>query len=480
MTDNPLIQLLSTFSRKEMTRFVEFSQSPYFCKHQNVQDLVVVLNKIYPEFSGKKCSKKQLWKTLYGTKTHAQPQLALVFTYTLRLLESFLKIEKFREQEAIQNQLLLAKLREKRVNKFYEKHLQKAKKELLKTPFRAVDYLENQYRLATEADAWHSLLAQHKKEDSLQKKQDFLDYWFIAEKLKDGCEMLLRSKILKVEYQAGLLPQILEAIQINKEKYEQIPSILIYQQIYQMVTTGNPSDFFQLKTLLQTQEIHFPKAELQNIYNYFQNFCIEQINRGNEDFMGELFQIYQSQLEKELIFEHDDFLLEWHYKNVATVGLRLKEFAWTRQFIESYRARLKPDIADNAYRFSLASWHYAMKEYQEVLSLLLQVEFTDIRYSLDAKALLLRTYFDLEEYDAFMSLSEAFRQFLQRNRVLSDFQRKGYENLIKLSRKAFQLRKNKSLKTDKKWLSEKTKLHNRIEETDPVFNKIWLLQRLSF
>ena len=70
------------------------------------------------------------------------------------------------------------------------------------------------------------------------------------------------------------------------------------------------------------------------MYNYFQNYCIQQINRGERQFLKETFNLFKDQLEKELLLDEYGFLDQWHYKNIVTTAIRLKEMEWTQNFIE--------------------------------------------------------------------------------------------------------------------------------------------------
>ena len=96
MLKNKLILLLNTFSKKEMTRFSEFAQSPYHNKHEEVQALVRYLATIYPQFSAKKCDRFRIFKKLFSDEPHDQARLALLFTYTFRLAKDFLSLEQWK------------------------------------------------------------------------------------------------------------------------------------------------------------------------------------------------------------------------------------------------------------------------------------------------------------------------------------------------------------------------------------------------
>ena len=128
---------------------------------------------------------------------------------------------------------------------------------------------------------------------------------------------------------------------------------------------------------------------------------------------------------------------------------------------------------------NLASYYYAAEKYREVLPLLTQVEYKDLRYSLGAKALLLRTYYDLEEYEALYSLTGSFRQFLLRNKLMADSRRTAYYNLFKFTQRAARIRALKGYHSSEKLKRELEKLTKDIQEAEAIFNKSWLEEKIG-
>lgn len=478
MENHQLIQLLASLSRREMTRFREFAESPYHNKHEAVRELVSYLSAIYPDFTAGHCERSLLFQKLFPGKPHEQPKLAVVFTYAVRLLRTFLQIEEWSGTPQAKPPLLLSQLRRRKQLKWFEKALSKAEKKAKSQTKRNADWFFYQYQLATESDYFFTSVAERQRDDSLQQKQAFFNQYFLAVKLRDACEMAVRERILKVAYQDEMASLALQQVAQQPERYQSLPAINIYYRLYRMITLLEEPYYYEVLQHLEQQQEALPDEELKNIYNYLQNYCIQKINAGDNRFLKEIFQLYQIQLEKGLLLEGRQ-LSEWHYKNIVTTALRLDELEWVHHFIETYRHQLPEEARENAYRFNLASYHYAAKEYDKVLGLLTQVEYSDLRYSLGAKALLLRTYYDLEEYSALFSLVDSFRQYLVRNRLMADGRRQGYYNLFKLTRRAALLRENQGYYSKHRYQREWQRLAEDTATAEAVFNKAWLRQKIK-
>ena len=477
MENNRVIRILSTFSRKEMTRFNDLVHSPYFNKHQEVRLLVHYMNKIYPNFNQKHCNRYQLSKVIYPGETHRQNKLAVLFTYTYRLLEVFLLQEELKEESIYQQVLLIRNLRRRKQMKDMERSIRLLDNSLQQHLFRDNSFYRGQYYLAAEKDNYQVLAKMSQQDNSLEKKQQFLDTTYLIEKLKDACEMQVRTNILKVNYSTRLLEAVLQEVSENLAEYCQVPPVLVFYQIYLMLTEKEEQYYFEVVKSLQKEEHFFPKDSLQAIYNYLQNYCIAQINRGNGLFMKELFKLYQLQLEKSLILE-DPYTFEWHYKNIVTVGLRLEATDWVGHFIQEYKTYLPEEVRENAYSFNLASYYYAIQQLDKVLDLLTQVEYKHIRYSFGAKALLLRTYFDLGEDEVLLSQIDSFWQYLYRNRSINESRIEGFKNLLKYLKKLVLLRTQKGVVEKDKWFQEVEQLSISVEQVSNIINKTWLMDKI--
>lgn len=461
-----------------MTRFKDFALSPYFNKHRGVQEVVQYLNGIYPQFTEKTSGNSTLAKAVFPGKAESAAQIPVVLTYIRRLLYQFLDTEGYRQSALSDSIHLLSKLREKKQNSAHAKYLERERIVISEQPHRDSRHFHKLYLLDGEADQMYTEQADKNQKEVLQQKADHLDAYYLSEKLKDSCEMLVRSRMVKTEYSSILMAAILQVIQKDKDRYFKIPAVNVYYHIYQVIAAEEASSFDSALEAVKEFANFFPREELQNIYNYLQNYCIYQINNGRSAFLRSSFELYQIQLVKGLLFIGGQ-LKEEHYKNMVTSGLRLKELEWVRGFLEEYKPLLTVEARENAYAYNLAEYYYATGDYKNAMQLLLQVSYTNHRYSMGAKALLLRTYYDLEEQEALIALCKSFAQLLHRDKSIAEFRRKGYKHLFKFTQKASQLRNRWAFTKVEKSRAALEKLQKEMAETTPIFNQRWLEERVG-
>lgn len=479
MYQNKLIGLLQSFSRKEMTRFHELVCSPYFNKHRGVRQLVGILSRLHPNYNARNCDRSLLYLELFPGRAYDQSRLALLFTYTMRLANQFLVQEELGRRPEDKQVYLLRQLRQRAQNGLYLKTLKSTESGLETEEKRDKSYYRQRFVLASESDNYYRQLSRSfEHDDSIQHKQIHLDLYYISEKLSDACEMLMRSTILDVQYQTGLLESVLAELRANAKGYAGVPAVIVYFRIYEMYRNGTLGSYYTALEVVKAQQEYFAREEQYRLYAYLQNFCVAQINNNQFLYLRELFQLYKVLLANKLLFEEDN-LSQWRYKNIVTVALRLGENDWVWSFLHQYKGHLRKEVAENAFGFNLAAYYYSIGRLNKVLELLLQVEYTDLRYSLGARSLLLRTYFDLEEHEAFYSLYKSFKQYIQRNKSIEESRRKGFNNLLRYSKKAMQLKAKLAYQPKEKTLRLLEKLQEDVIKEYYIINKPWLLRKIE-
>ncbi|MEX1187735.1 MAG: hypothetical protein WED33_00645, partial [Bacteroidia bacterium] len=281
------------------------------------------------------------------------------------------------------------------------------------------------------------------------------------------CEMINRRNILSVEYNLSFFDQMVKYL--GNELFDDVPAIRIYRLIHIALT--EPDNLINYQELLNELDVSgslFSATEQRGMYVFAQNFCIRRINRGEEGALKEIFQLYKTMVERDLLYE-GTYVSQPDFKNIVTTGLRLEEVDWVSNFIEEYKGKLNPEFSENAYTYSMAWVHFTKREYDKALRMLLRVEFNDVYYHLDSKSLLMKVYYEMDEYDPFFSLVDAFKIYLRRNKFISDFQRETYHNFILLVNKLMKVKLGKNLMN--------ANLHKDIIATKPAADLSWLKQK---
>jgi len=467
------ISLLKQFTAKEIKKFGEFIESPFFNKNQKLRALNTFVVQFAPDFEHKSLTKTNAYQYIFKKPTFDINAINNLTSDLMKLLYQFLALQEYNKDEALKLHFLNKNLLQRDAEFHHNRNLQKSKLLQEKQTLRNYTYYEKAYQLYEDLDQYFLTKTKRVEDDNLQLKSDAFDVYYLSKKLMMACEMANRSAIRRSEYDFNLINQYIEAFK-KQNDLQDIPCINVYYQTLLMIQHGDKeAHYHELKTLLKNNLQLFAQEELANIYGYMLNFCVKRINSGQSAYYEEIFELYQLLLEQNILFEHD-YLSEKNFMNIITVSLRLKDFDWTESFIHRYKEKLRPEIRDNAALYNLAAFYYAKKDYKHALQQLYNVEFTDSFYHIGAKIIQLKSYYELQEEEAFLSLLEAFKKYLQRNKQLSDYHKNSNITFLKIAKQIFQLRYSKSFLPKPLWQKQHQNIVEQLKMPTPIANKEWL------
>jgi hypothetical protein len=263
---------------------------------------------------------------------------------------------------------------------------------------------------------------------AITRAAGYLDRFYLIRKLQLCCEIFNVQNVFAQEHQVFLLDEILA--HMKNRSYEDVPVIVIYYRILMTLRESEKEEHYHtLRSLLREHESVVTTEELRDMYKYVLNYCIKKINLGNIDWQGELFDIYKTTLGNRVLLT-EGFLSHRDFKNIVTISLRLRELKWAEEFIPKYVPELQSAERENARMYNTANVLFHKGDFSGALRLLQQVDFSDVFYDLDARSIVLKTWFELDEDESFEYHAAAFRTFLKRNKSVSEYQRTIYENLI--------------------------------------------------
>lgn len=470
MKNSKLIKNLKNLSIYQLRQFKDYVFSPFFNKNEQIKALLNLLLPHYPNFEDKYIRQSRCIQELGLTSNQ---QLYTLNSKLLELLTDFLTY--------IQSQGYSLRTKTYTIQVLRQQGEPKA----LHTAIRQHQILQEHYpykdaKIHFEKHLFYDQLDQlflenprRTYDENLQLKSDHLDIYYLITKLKIACDMASRNIVIKANYSCGLLDAIQQIVENQPLFLRTHPGIDIYYQILKMLKKGLAKDYQLLKKRLEQHIMDFPKEEMLQMYDYAQNYCIRQINTGDSSYYKEFMNLYKTQLQHNILFRNN-YLEEWDYKNISTAGIRIQDYEWTEWFIHQMKHRLKPQLQENAFAYNLAALYYATQRYKEALQLLQTIEFTDTSYHLGAKIIQLKSYYELNEFDAFLSLIQSFRIYVQRNKQLSEYRRKANLNMLKLAKKIAKLQEQKNFISNKKKEQEVLKIESLFKSLSPLANADWL------
>lgn len=469
MKDSKLFEALRTVEKNDFDRFINFTKSPYFTKNQQLRKLAEFLQDQSQLVASSTLEKEDVYSAVYDDEFN-DLRLRHLFSDMLKHLEEFFSVEIFREDNIYLDVNKLSAYRTKGLTKHYDAIDRNVRKGFSKEGFFGSE--EAYYKKFLVERELNQLLADTKERTGVTNvvnSSQALDHFFILQKLRYGCMQINQKNILSSDIELFLLEEIVNYVErIEREEH---PLIDAYYLALMMLR--NPSEgecFFDLHNVLIRSSKFFTDYVNAELYSFAQNYCIGRINKGAQEYQLELFKLYNETISNGIVFIKDEFQPS-NFKNIVTVACSLGKFDWAENFISEYGDRLPEDQRSNSISINRAQLHWYRGKHRDAVRILSRVEYEDPFYALNAKSLLLKIYFELDEKEVLLSFCESFRMYLRRNRVISKSHINNYISLInyvsKLSRlKPHQNERLQKIKTD-------------IQSARSLNNKKWLLEKIT-
>lgn len=470
MYKSKLYLILQHFDKYEQNRCRKYLQSPYFNRSQELMQLYeALIAEVNGDVRGT-LDKEQLWADLQPGKAYDDVRFRKYCSDLLKLVEGYLAQEVY-EQDAMQRAInTMEAIGKRKIAPLAASSVRSANRLAQNAPYRSSDYYYSLYKVEKALYQLQESDIKRAKRSNVEQISDNLDFFYVSEKLRYYCLVLMQQTFVAEEYQIMLIEQITAKVQAYG--LDKIPPIAVYYQIYLLLQNNNDeAQFYNLISILKKYNLAFPTDEAYNMYTYAMNFCIGRANQGQVEYVEAYFDIYKELLQTQILFREGK-LSPWDFKNIVVAALRLGEYQWTENFIKDYARNLPDSFRENAVTYNLAQVYFYQKKHDKVIEQLRNVEYEDSSYNLNSKTMLLATYYETDEIEPLYSLIESFRAYLNRHKKdIPESKRRRYQNLIKFTRKLTQV-----MPGDKENVA---KIRKEIEETPGIVSHNWLLEKLA-
>lgn len=461
-----LLELWKALAPSEHRAVLKFLDSPVHNQRADVRTLAALLADT-PHTDWENLDKKTVFASIFPGDPYDNLRFNHTCSFLVQRIEAYLAWQEMERDEKWRHWLLCRSLRRRGMNDHFLRRTESALQKLDGQPLRNAEHHLVRFLLESERYQ-HRVLHERETPTGLSRVTEPLDRFFTLENLRWAGTALS----LKARYGAqNLLPYSGSALQhAASADTAHAPEVVLMRLGYEALQDiENEENFRQLKALITEKSELFSPAENRDLYLLAINFCLRRHNRGERPaYTREALLLYRDALERGLLFENG-LLQKFTFNNILRLACIGGERAWARDFLEKYRPHLPEEDRENTYRFNLASWHYLGGDYAQVPVLFQTFDFSDRDTQLNARQMLLRSYFEMQEWQALDSLLKSFYSFLRRRHDIG-YQRLMYLNLIKFTRKLM----NGPLARRKA-----ARLAERIRAETYVAEREWLLEKLG-
>lgn len=468
MENSYLITVLRTLDKKEIRDFKKWLGSPAHNQREDVEDLFHYLTSSNHLDDPKYLQKERVFKKVFPKEAYDDARLRQTVHFLTKVTEEFLVFNEWNRDD-IRFQITLATIYRKRnLEKAFRKSINASETKQCRSPYRNDEYFEHEYLLQHEKYAFWAGRTKRQSTFNYKEISDALDSMYITNKLKLLCYRYSHGAIVKAEYDISFEEEVIQHIE-NKELFN-TPAVGIYYYIYKVYKYPEVSEYYEnLKAQIQEYSHYFPDGELNEIVLLALNYCTARINAGVKGFNREAFEFQQMGIEKDLFLENEQ-IDPTTYRNIVINGSLLGEYEWVEQFINNYKRFLPAGDREKMSHYCEAILFFIKGDYERCRDLLLHFDYDDILLNAQAKSMLIRLYYEEDEYDLLEALLESTRNYLARKKVMG-YRREQFMSLIRFTKKMIRLNPY----NDK----HKDKLKKEVAQSKPFPEKKWLLQQLE-
>lgn len=427
MKNRKVIQLLHTFSAKELKSLEKFIASPFFNENESIQTLFAFLLQFAPTFESEQLTSEQAFAYIFPKQRFNDRSITKLLSKLYKLVEQFI-IYTTGEANPVSTQIeLLRFFNARQLPRFFESQLKELRRWQAKSPNQDERYYANRLLIEREQSAYEGNADDRTGDVNFQATNTALDVYYLINKLTLLCQMLNRQRSVNIDYDLALMDELLAFL--DNSPYRDIPAIALWHNALLLLKHPKQVAHYQsLKKLLSEQATHFGKEEVRALYTMLENGS-KQVMDNTSLYYQEVFDLYNIQLKNGILYQNG-LLLPPIFKNMVTVALKLQKYDWAADFIHFHKDKIAPPYQEDAYGYNLANLHFHQKKYAQALGLLHQIEYKDAFTQLGVRRMQLMIYYDLDEMNLLDSAINAFRVFIHRHKKIAKAHKTAHKNFV--------------------------------------------------
>jgi hypothetical protein len=473
MDNYKIIDVLRTLNTKELRRFGEFVESPYFNKNKNVTSLFKAFSAYHPEYKNRNLTIENIYKKVFPGTKYDYHKINNVISDLYKLSEKFFAISHIENREYFIERNIFRELRSKELYKIYEQKHTAYIKELINRQHKDEDYYYYLYEINDEY-LWYATIKKPNTElNILQTEFDYFFNYALIRLLRFYNLMLHEQNQNNVKYELTMLEEIMKFI---SEKNFSSSAINIFKTILLLLKT---KDIKYYKQLWELKEKHFNEFRFDDQYLMFvhlYDFAAYMVNfKGDDSYNKDMFLIYKEMIEKNFM-SPENFLYP-NFMNVVKIACRVGEFDYAERVMKDFEPTLPVNEKENIIAFCMGTIAHSKGNLRDALKFFSKANFQNFIFKVQVKILLLKIYYKLKMYEEALGLIDTFKHFVSREENLLNEHKESYTQFLNLMTELIKAEGQRE--EEKEYLISKIKKNAEAIPANPFRIKVWLLDELK-
>ena len=415
LINSQLIEALGSLDKNEFREFGKFVNSPFFNNRSEVIRFFGAIKKFYPDFRANKINDELIFKLVYPTKKFNPVLLRKLVSLLSNYLLDFFAISKFQSGRIEYNVKLVDCLRERKLNKLFEKKLRSVE-DLFKTSTHTFGYYEYKFNLTTIKNGYYLHTNEGEMINGFQKEIDDFSEYFLSVMLLLYVRLSEWSKARSISFDLKFYNEVMQ--HMEKHDYSKVPLVNLYYNMLKLLETEEEKYFFELQKGRIKFEKFISSADEYNIAITMMQYCYKKVQKGDSNFRRKQFEVVNIVLDKNMIPPGN--IEPYFFINSIRNAAIIKEFDWCCNFIEKYESRLNKDRLNETLYFSNALIAFYKSKYEDALKHISAFNTERSTLKTEFRNIQLVIYYELNYNDELFSLIDSYRHFLNRDKDIAE------------------------------------------------------------
>lgn len=473
------IDLLGTFSEKELEDLTHFASCRYFNTDRYVTKLLQIVKK---EVLGKRTFDEKVRMTVYRkvfndppvskNKLDRKQQVSLnhKLNSLTRLAERYLSLEAQKNHPIHKCELLYPELLKRKQFKLYSRHVNRAKKQLHEQQVKSEQDYAQAFKIERSQIEYLYLNSKLAEKGTFREAMYYLDLSYLLNKL----ELHLSARNFQdLSVWEAYDANAITAVQPLLEQYATHPLLKIYLANIGLTETQEDAMHIRLLGLLDEYGSQIPIKLLKDFYISITNYFIKQILSGKLTYNRNMFELYKTMHEKKLLLDNGT-MSSRTLKNIVTVSCQVAAFRWAAEVLEYYRPFIQKPVRASVYQFNLGAIAFYQKDYETAHNKFLLVQQVNTAYDINVRMLILKCLYEKgQKYNE--PTVQAFRtaeSYFKNHKALTSRNKKAYKNFIRILINLYRIRHGATKTT-------LVRLQEKLEKLEVNSDKRWLLEKMG-
>lgn len=465
-----LFKLIKSLSKREFNHLEAYINSPFFLKkNKNPLKLYQALKKFSPKFDDKTLTKEVIFEEVFPRIKYSDAKMRNLLSRTVKIVDSYLLYLDNEGDEFGRDKRLSEVYNKRNIESEFFNYSRRLLADLEKVEQKDTAYYFNKFSL--EKEMYFHLNNDKKNTISILDNSLHSFHNFLA--LEDAnikLEIYNRQRIFKQKIE-------IPSLSYSKPYTRDNIGLKLIKNLNDLLSQETNDNFEEIINEFENNINVLSKLDRINIYMSLQNYGVQKTSKNFEKNIMIQFKLYQIGLKYQLIIINNS-IVSSSYLNIVLVGIKLKKYTWTADFIEKYEKKLNRKEAFETKKLSLIFLFYDEKKYLETINLTSKIRFTDVRWELNSKTIQIRSYFRLFQKDfsygkLIIKQINALEKFLKREKSLATSRKLGTLNFNRI------LKRMTNAKIKGNWSILKENIKQEIEHKKNIAFKDWLLDVLN-